>query len=649
MRPKPRRILPAVLALVGLFAFTTLGHAQSVTTGAAAGTITDQNGAPLANASVVLTYEATGFRVSGITNERGAFNLQGLQPGIYSAQISLIGYRTETRGNIAISLGQSSRLSASLEQTAVELEALVVQADQMSAEFSPTNTGTSTTINEQQVRDLPNLDRRFSDLARLTPQIVATDANAGAGLSVVGQNNRYNTIQIDGSTVNDRFGLGATGTAGGQAAGKPIGAGAVKEFQVMLAPYDVRQGNFTGALLNAITKSGSNQWFGDAFGQFRNQDMAGKPLSESEFKNFQYGGSIGGPIARDKAFFFANAEFQQASTPATGPYIGAPSSTSGIRPAQTDIDAMNAVLGSYGMAAGSGAAVTNDNPLTNLTLRADWSLGDNNRLVFRYSYNTAELGVFSRTTSTSNPAFRYENNGYDFTNKTHNPSLQLFTNFSNGNANEFRISYNRIRDARDPREEAPQVTVDGFTNGSGEDYQILTGAEQFSQGNRLDQDILEFTDNFTFAPKGDHTFTVGTRNEFYSLYEPVRPVVVRRVYLREPGRLPVWRERRRLGVHRQRPADGRPGAAGRVQQRPVRPVRAGPVAGLTLVRADDRPPGGHPRVLRPADLRSAGQHGLRRPRRSVRPAPVEPAGRVQLGHQLRADAAAAWRHRDVHR
>ena len=138
MRPRPRRILPAVLALIGLVAFTTLGHAQSVTTGAAGGTITDQNGMPLANASIVLTYEATGFRVTGITNERGAFNLQGLQPGIYSAQISLIGYRTENRGNVSISLGQSSRVNATLEQTAVELEALVVQADQMSAEFSPT-------------------------------------------------------------------------------------------------------------------------------------------------------------------------------------------------------------------------------------------------------------------------------------------------------------------------------------------------------------------------------------------------------------------------------------------------------------------------------------------------------------------------------
>jgi Carboxypeptidase regulatory-like domain len=518
MRPKPRRILPAVLALAGLFAFTTLGHAQSVTTGAAGGKITDQMGAPLANASIMFTYNATGFRVSGITNERGLFTLQGLQPGSYTVQVSLIGYRTETRNNVSIGLGQSYRLDASLEQTAVELEPLVVQTDQMSAEFSPSRTGTSTTINEQQLEDLPTLDRRFTDLAKLTPQIVATDANAGLGLSVVGQNNRYNTIQIDGSTVNDRFGLGATGAAGGQANGKPIGYDAVKEYQVLLSPYDVRQGNFTGALINAITKSGGNEWFGGAFGYFRNQDLAGDPLSETEFKNWQYGASLGGPIVQDQAFFFANAEFQSLSTPATGPYIGAPTSISGVQPDQADIDAMNSALATYGMQPGDGNAVTNSNPLTNLTLRADWSLGDNNRLVFRYSYNHAGLDVFNRTTSTSNPGFRYQNNAYQFADNTHNPSLQWFTNFTNGNANEFRLSYNRIRDARDPFVEEPQVGVMGFTNGSGQDYGILTGSEQFSQGNRLNQDIVELTDNFTFAPMGDHTITVGTRNEFYKVY-----------------------------------------------------------------------------------------------------------------------------------
>jgi len=518
MRPKPSRILPAMLALVGLLAFTALGHAQSVTTGAAGGTITDQNGAPLANASVEFTYGPTGFKVTTVTNERGLFSIQGLQPGgPYTVKATLIGYRSDTRENVTISLGQSYRYNAALEQTAIELEPLVVQSDQLAAEFSPTRTGTQTIINQQQLQDLPALDRRFSNLARLTPQIVARDGANGLGLSVVGQNNRYNTIQIDGSTVNDRFGLGRTGTAGGQAGGKPIGYDAIKEFQVQLSPYDVRQGNFTGALINAVTKSGGNDYFGSLFGYYRNQSLAGDPLSESEFKNWQFGGSIGGRIVRDQAFWFTNAEFQRATTPATGPYIGAPSSIGGVQPDQTDIDAMNQVLGTYGLAAGSGAAVSNDNPLTNITVRTDWNLGTNNRFVFRYSYNKAGFDVFGRSTSTSNPSFRYENNGYQFSNNTHNPSFQWFSNFSNGNANEFRLSYNRIRDERDPNVLEPQVQVDGFTNGSGEGYQILTGSERFSQGNRLAQDILEITDNFTFAPKGNHTITVGTRNEFYKL------------------------------------------------------------------------------------------------------------------------------------
>jgi hypothetical protein len=510
--------MPALLALVALGFGSQLVYAQGVTTGAASGAITDQNGTPLSNVSIQFRYEPTGFTATGLTNNQGFFTLQGLEPGgPYTITASLVGYRTISRENAAISLGQSFRFDAVMEQTAVVLEALVVQADPLAAEFSSQRQGTQTTINEQQLTDLPNLDRRFSTLAKLVPQIVATDANAGAGLSVVGQNNRYNTIQLDGSTVNDRFGLSASGTAGGQAAGKPIGAGAVKEFQVMLAPYDVRQGNFTGALINAITKSGGNQWFGNAFAQFRNQDLAGKPLSDSEFKNWQYGASIGGPIVRDQLFFFTNLEFQRASRPATGPYIGAPPSISGIRPDQSDIDAFNTALAAKGLAAGTGAQVSNDNPLTNFTLRADWNAGTNNRFVFRYSYNKAAFDVFNRTTSSSNPAFRYDNNGYQFSNNTHNPSFQWFSNFASGNQNEFRLSYNRIRDERDPNVAEPQTTVDGFVNAAGEDYQLRTGSEQFSMGNRLDQDIVELTDNFTFAPKGGHVITIGTRNEFYKL------------------------------------------------------------------------------------------------------------------------------------
>jgi hypothetical protein len=518
MRFRSRLMLPALLAAFGLTADAAPALAQSATTGAASGVITDQDGAPIAGAAVEFTYGPTGYTSTALTNQRGAFSLQGLEPGgPYTVRVSMLGYRPATRQNVSIGLGRTYNLAASLEVSAVELEALVVEADAFASQFSPSTQGAETLIDQAQLEALPALDRRFENLARLTPQIVATDANGGLGLSVVGQNNRYNTIQIDGATVNDRFGLGATGAAGGQARGKPIGLDAVKEFQVLLSPYDVRQGNFTGALVNAVTKNGGNEFFGSAFAYFRNQDLANEPLSDTEFKNWQVGGSVGGPIARDKAFFFANLEFQRSDRPAIGPYVGAPGDISGVIPDPADITAFNSALEAYGLQPGDGNAVTNENPLTNLTLRGDWNINARNRLVFRYNYNRAQDDVFTRSTSTSNPAFRFQNNAYQFLNNTHNPSVQLFTNLANGGLNEFRVSYNRIRDERDPFVSEPQVLVEGFENAGGQSYGLWTGSEQFSQGNRLNQDIWEITDNFTFAPMGDHTITVGTRNEIYTL------------------------------------------------------------------------------------------------------------------------------------
>lgn len=513
----------------GVLAALTLCLAASpmfaqATTGSAAGVITQPDGTPISGASVAFTYQPTNYTSTATTNDLGAFRVQGLEPGgPYHVEVSSLGYRSAVRENVTITLGQTYRLSLTLEPTAVELEALLVETDALASQFSPSTQGAATTIGQQQLEQLPALDRRFENLARLTPQIVSTDTNEGLGLSVVGQNNRFNTIQIDGATVNDRFGLGATGTAGGQARGKPIGYDAVKEFQVLLSPYDVRQGNFTGALINAVTKNGTNEFHGTAFGLFRNQGLAGDPLGQTDFKKWQYGASLGGPIARDKAFFFVNAEIQTSSRPAPGPYAGAPSEVSGLVPDASDLSAMNAALQSYGLAAGDANAVTNNNPLVNITARSDINLNEQNRLVVRYSFNRAEDDVFNRSSSTGNPDFRYVNNGYQFVSKSHNPSVQLFTNFQNGNSNEFRLSYNRIRDARDPNVLEPNVTVEGFDTSIGCpdpscSYGIQTGAEQFSQGNRLNQDIWEITNNFTFAPMGAHTFTVGARAELYKVY-----------------------------------------------------------------------------------------------------------------------------------
>ncbi len=508
-----RRVLPGVATVFVTALMVGTLSAQGVTTGAASGLVTDQAGRPLSGATVEFTHEPTGFRTTAVTNVRGVFTVQGLEPGgPYTVRIRQIGYRPVVQERIFIALGQTFRLNASLDAVVIELEDILVVADPMVAEFAPTRQGTRTTITGEQLADLPTLDRRFIDFARLTPQIVNRDENQGLGVSAIGQNNRFNTIQIDGSTVNDRFGLGSTGTSGGQARGKPIGFEAVKEYQVELAPYDVRQGNFTGALINAITKNGTNRLQASAFGYFRNEGLAGSPLGDTEFETWQFGATLGGPIKKNKAHFFLDAEFQRASTPAPGPATGG----AGVVPDQADVDAFNAALVSKGLTPGSAGLFTQDNPLTNLTARADWLLSTNNRLVFRYSYNEAADDVFNQWDSRGG-AFRLDNNAYRFNNETHNPSLQLFSNFTNGSSNEFRLSYNRIRDNRDPAVIEPQITVGGFTDSAGDGYALRAGAESFSMGNALDQDIWELTDNFTLKPIGDHRITIGTRNEFYKV------------------------------------------------------------------------------------------------------------------------------------
>ncbi|HKI93690.1 MAG TPA: hypothetical protein VJ992_00210, partial [Gemmatimonadales bacterium] len=246
---------------------------------------------------------------------------------------------------------------------------------------------------------------------------------------------------------------------------------------------------------------------------------AGDPLSLSDFHPSQFDASVGGPLVRNKAFFFVDEEFRKASAPAAGPYIGQ-SANAGVPlvATQGDIDAFNAALQSYGLPTGTGALVNNPNPLANLFFRLDFSVGSNSRLVLRYLYNSADDNIFSRSSSSTFPTWSLSNNGYSFKNRTSNPGIQFFTNFSNGASNELLVSLNRIRDARDPNVLSPLITVGGFANAAGTGtYSLRSGSEQYSQGNRLNQDIWELTDNFTI-PKGTHQITIGTRNELYKVY-----------------------------------------------------------------------------------------------------------------------------------
>lgn len=501
--------------------------AQGVTTGAVSGTITDEAGAAVEAAQVQVVNRATGTTSGSIARAGGRFTVPGLEVGTYNVTVRRIGYVPQTKENVAVTLSQATRVDFALVRQVQQLAEVQVTGATTNSIISPTKTGVGTTIRDSTINRLPSLNRNFVDFVRTSPQV--SSGSAGGGASGGGVNGRLNNIQIDGASSQDVFGLNSTGgQPGAQANGKIISLEAVKEIQVLLSPFDVRQGNFNGLLVNAVTKTGTNAFHGSAVVSSRNEKLARDiPFIRNQtFTQTQYDFSFGGPIVKNKAFFFLAPSIQQRQAPATGPYLGqSATNTVPFIPQTTDVDRFTSILQSkYGIDAGSVGKVTNDNPLSGLFGRLDFNLPSlSSRLVLRDNYSSADQDNFSRSTALNTPTLAYNSQSYVFRNRTNQAAAQFFTNWSSGASNEFILGYNRIRDKRDPSIFAPQITVDLRPAGARNVTPIpalyarlVSGTEASSQANQLDQDIFEFTDNFS-KPVGAHTLTIGTKNEFYKI------------------------------------------------------------------------------------------------------------------------------------
>lgn len=511
------RITRWVLGVATALAIVLPGalRAQGVTTGAISGTVTNDQGQGVDAVQVQVRNTSTGATAGTLTHADGRYFVQGLEVGgPYTVTVRRIGFAPQSRNDIRVSLGGNARVDFQLTQQVTQLAGVTVSATTDAAIISTSHKGAATTISDSSVSRLPTLNRNFTDFITLTPQI----STKGPGNSGGGQNNRFNAIQIDGSVANDLFGLGSTGQPGGQANAKQVPLAAVKEYQVLLSPYDVRQGNFTGALLNAVTKSGSNEFHGEVFGVTRNEKLERDVayLRDAPFKQSQYGFWVGGPIMKDKIQFSIAPEWQTQSSPASGPYFGQPSDvTPKVPVSQADYQKFSDILTSqYGYPdIGSGDLVQNENPLSNLFARLDFlNLPGNSRLVTRYNFAAAQVDVFSRFSDT----FKATSNAYNFRSATNSGTAQLFTNLAGGSSNEFLAGYTTIRDKRRTPLHAPMVTVRNVPNPAGGTTSLVAGTENSSQGNELDQDILELTDNFTI-PMGSHRITLGTKNEFFKV------------------------------------------------------------------------------------------------------------------------------------
>lgn len=520
-----QRWLPRAAAILAAVAgFATHVAAQGVTTGTISGYVGNEQGAPMDGAQVQVTNRATGAHVGATTHADGHFYVQALEVGgPYTVSVRHIGFAPLDSNNINVGLGQDVRIDFTLRAQAAQLATVTVTAFAGSSVIAPSHTGIAETLSDSSIARLPTLNRNFTDFLTVVPQISTKGAGGNSG---GGQNNRFNSIQIDGSVGTDLFGLGSTGQPGGQANAKQVPLGAVKEYQVLLAPYDVRQGDFTGFLLNAVTKSGTNDVHGEFFGQFRNENLERDvPFLRSQpFTQSQYGGSVGGPIIQDKLHYFVSAEFERKDSPASGPYFGQPTGSAvGVPVSQTDWNRFENILQTqyhYGDL-GSIGQMTDKNPLGNVFARVDYSdLPMNSRLVARYNYASGNIDQFPVSSSACNrsaTSFCASNSGYNFNDNTNNGLVQLFTNFNNGNTNELLVSYTSISDVREVGIEAPFVQVKAVADPSTANSLTTTlsaGTDNSSQGNTLDQKITELSDNYTI-PMGAHRFTFGAKAQLY--------------------------------------------------------------------------------------------------------------------------------------
>jgi hypothetical protein len=485
--------------------------AQGVTTGSITGTVTDSAGQPIESVQIRVQNPRTGYDVGTLTRASGFFVIQGIEPNSnYSITARRIGFAPVTRTGIVIGLGQTRREDFTLGRQAAQLSQVTVTAAASDAVINPSKTGTTTSISDSALSRLPTLNRNFADFVSLVPQVSTTTGYLSGG----GVNLRQNAIQIDGAQSGDIFGIGTTGQPGASANAKSIPLDAVKEYQVLLSPFDVRQGGFGGLLINAVTKSGTNDFHGSVYGYTRDQSLTRTQPYLADYTQQQYGGTLGGPIIRDKLFFFFSGEAQRLETPALGSYIG----SSDEFVSQASIDLVNSIMASkYGFPnSGSGGKVDKKNPNRNMFIRLDAYLPYSTRLVLRHNYASADNTVFSRGLPTAaSPNFNLTSNGYELSNKTNSSVAQFLTNFSNGMYNEFLANYSETKDFRTVPARFPQITVQGVprsdTTGTAN---FVLGTDASSQGNSLDQRTIEFTNNLTI-PVGAHSITVGGKALYY--------------------------------------------------------------------------------------------------------------------------------------
>ena len=523
MRSTPKlRLLALSLLAVAILA-APAAYAQS-TTGTLAGSVSgaeDAGGGVLPGATVTAVHGPTGSRYSATTGGDGRFTIPNVRPGgPYTVSAAAQGYKDTSVSNITAVLGTPTEVTIQMPLAAVEETINVVAtADEI---INPNKTGSTSAVSTETIENGATVRRQIQDFARMNPYFTVDAQDAAASrINVAGRNNRYNTIQIDGAVNNDLFGLADTGTPGGPTDAQPISLDAIAQLQMVVSPYDVRQGGFTGGGINAVTRSGSNDWEGSVYGSKRDESFIGEDIRTrptvtsptldtvkrpvADFSEEQYGLRLGGPVVTDSLFFFVSGETNRKDAPNGTSADGSTATRyqGGTSPATV----ANILRTRYGYDPGGLGDIIGATDSDLAFARLDWNAASGHQVTLRHNYLKASRDIIENRSSTS---FRFPTATYTFDDETNSSVLQVNSVFGNV-FNEGRLGYQTIRDLRTVPDAFPSVEVGPTAPRAGE---VLAGTERFSGVNALDQDVLEITDDVTLL-HGNHTLTVGTHNEIF--------------------------------------------------------------------------------------------------------------------------------------
>ena len=496
-----------------------------VTTSALGGRVVDANGEPVIGVAVIATHTPSGTVYGVTTNEAGRYTIPGMRSGgPYSVEFTCLGYQTVTYTDLTLQLAEVSALNATLNEDSEMLgEAMVIGA--AASKFSAQKMGSATNISSKEITSLPTVSRSITDVTRLSPY-------GGNGMSFAGADGRTANFTVDGANFNNNFGL-SDGLPGG---GSPISIDAIEEMQVVISPYDVRQTNFIGGGVNAITKSGTNTFKGTAYVYHRNENMrgnmvAGKEVSGARDKdrNTTYGFTLGGPIIKNKLFFFVNAEYSTIPTVVNrwrGSEDGVARPDSYIsRTTLEDLQKVSEfVKEKYGYDTGSWTDYPATESNMKLLARLDWNINDNHKLAVRYNYtlnqawnptngSSMDGGSRSGFSRFSEYGMAYANSLYSMDNLVSTVSVDLNSRLSDNLSNQFLATYSKLDDMRGTNSaDMPFIDI-RKDDGSAVLPYIALGYELFTWNNGVHNTHISIKDDLTYYA-GDHKFTAGINYEY---------------------------------------------------------------------------------------------------------------------------------------